>query len=155
VTSWEVYLVTSESPSAHVVIEVERLHSTWHRFEEAMHMATQMLGHNVRVRERFESDGAGDTVSNVPEVECIRCHRKAACAVMRDGTVYRPFAWTYTDGSLRGTCGDCVTKAVAERCVDVARAIHAADPAKPTSKVIDEAIAIALAPENESNGKPR
>lgn len=53
-TSWEVYIVMSASPHHHVVVEVERLHSTWDTFEDAMRMAGDMFGHNVRVRERAE-----------------------------------------------------------------------------------------------------
>lgn len=53
-TVWEVYTVTHESPSPIVVVQVERLHSTWDSLEDAMRQAGQMLGFTVRVRERFE-----------------------------------------------------------------------------------------------------
>jgi hypothetical protein len=55
-TLWEVYIVSTASPHAHVVVELERLHSTWETFDEAMRMAGEMLGLNVRLRERFEDD---------------------------------------------------------------------------------------------------
>lgn len=64
--------------------------------------------------------------------------------VMKDGTVYRPFAWSYTDGSLNGTCGDCQAKQTAERFLAAATAMHLADPSKPTSEIIDEVTAKVL-----------
>lgn len=41
-------------------------------------------------------------------VICAKCGRRAKCARMRDGTVYRPFAWDFPLGwSLVGTCRGC------------------------------------------------
>lgn len=41
-------------------------------------------------------------------VGCAKCGRRAKCARMRDGTVYRPSAWDFPPGwSLVGTCRDC------------------------------------------------
>jgi hypothetical protein len=43
------------------------------------------------------------------EVECSGCKRRVKCIRVSDGTVYRPFSWTFNDDSkpLVGLCGDC------------------------------------------------
>jgi hypothetical protein len=50
-----------------------------------------------------------DKQEEVPEVECSGCKRRVKCVRVSDGTVYRPFAWTFNDESkpLVGLCGDC------------------------------------------------
>ncbi len=49
--------------------------------------------------------------TNDLQVRCIRCSRTAFCVVMDDGTIYRPFAWEFSDkdAPLRGVCGICQT----------------------------------------------
>lgn len=48
----------------------------------------------------------------VPQVECAGCGRKVACIRVSDGTIYRPFAWVFSDEAqpLRGLCGGCKAK---------------------------------------------
>lgn len=47
-------------------------------------------------------------------VECAKCGRFARCAIMRDGTLYRPFAWTFPhEDPFLGICPDCQPSAVA------------------------------------------
>jgi hypothetical protein len=50
-----------------------------------------------------------DKQEEVPEVECSGCKRRVKCVRVSDGTVYRPFAWIFTDDSkpLVGLCGSC------------------------------------------------
>lgn len=50
-----------------------------------------------------------ETTNDTPEVQCSGCHRRVACMVMTDGTIYRPFAWTFLDEKkpLVGTCQNC------------------------------------------------
>ncbi len=54
-------------------------------------------------------------MSSIPNVKCLGCDRVAPCMRMKDGTVYKPFAWQYPNDSdpMRGVCGDCQTKAQA------------------------------------------
>lgn len=58
-------------------------------------------------------DGLGRTpeahIRPVPHVTCSGCGRQAACVRMLDGTVYRPFAWTFPDAQTPrvGLCGGC------------------------------------------------
>lgn len=56
----------------------------------------------------------------VPEVECFGCGRRAACLRMKDGTVYKPFAWKYPDVTepLGGICGDCQCRVEAAVLID-------------------------------------
>jgi hypothetical protein len=48
-------------------------------------------------------------VSDAPEVDCLGCSRRVRCALMKDGTLYRPFAWTFTEPKypLLGWCPQC------------------------------------------------
>jgi hypothetical protein len=59
-------------------------------------------------------------MSDVPEVTCLGCGRRAACMRMRDGTVYKPFAWKYpkADAPLSGVCGDCQCRAEAADVIE-------------------------------------
>lgn len=54
-------------------------------------------------------------MSDVPEVECMGCKRRARCVRVSDGTVYKPTAWSYPIEAtpLRGLCRDCQAKAEA------------------------------------------
>ena len=67
---------------------------------------TEELGHQTG----YDGDQSGELW--VPQVECSSCGRKVACARVSDGTIYRPFAWTYPDEAqpLRGLCGGCKAK---------------------------------------------
>jgi len=43
-----------------------------------------------------------------PTVECRSCRRRVECFTAKDGTVYRPFAWTFPySGVLVGLCRQC------------------------------------------------
>jgi hypothetical protein len=46
------------------------------------------------------------TSSGAPYVECLVCKREVPCVKLKDGTVYKPFAWTYPDEEqpLMGVC---------------------------------------------------
>jgi len=48
-------------------------------------------------------------VSDAPIVTCARCARACSCVRVKDGTVYRPLAWTFPDTAtpLVGLCGGC------------------------------------------------
>lgn len=48
-------------------------------------------------------------MSELPEVECIGCRRRARCVRVSDGTIYRPMAWVYPNNGtpLLGHCRDC------------------------------------------------
>ena len=48
-------------------------------------------------------------MSDTPVVTCARCGRACSCVRVKDGTVYRPFAWTFPDKTARllGLCGGC------------------------------------------------
>lgn len=45
----------------------------------------------------------------VHQVVCTCCHRKVRCIRVDDGTIYRPFRWTFPDEAkpLEGICFDC------------------------------------------------
>jgi hypothetical protein len=49
------------------------------------------------------------TAPEKPVVTCANCSRQVVCVKMDDGTVYRPFEWTFPDPSmpLVGYCRDC------------------------------------------------
>ena len=80
-------------------------------------------------------------MSDIPEVECIWCERKVRCIRVSDGTVYRPLAWTFNPEHhpLLGVCTDCQVKQQAAQFLELATAMHVADPTKPTEDIIDEA----------------
>jgi hypothetical protein len=60
-----------------------------------------------------------------PVATCLTCGRRCPCAVMSDGTIYRPFAWTFTDSSaLSGLCGGCAEALTCLSC-------GAVDPPRP------------------------
>lgn len=46
-----------------------------------------------------------------PIVTCAYCRRQAECIRAKDGTLYRPFAWTYPDAKLPmiGICQGCLS----------------------------------------------
>ena len=48
-------------------------------------------------------------MSDPPTVTCRCCARTCACLRVKDGTVYRPFAWTFPNAAtpLVGLCGGC------------------------------------------------
>lgn len=74
-----------------------------------------------------------------PEVECTGCGRKAPCAVMKDGTVYRPFTWAYPDRSqLRGVCSECQAKKAASAFLEKATAMHLADSSRSAKSIVEE-----------------
>lgn len=55
-------------------------------------------------------------MNDKPKPKCEGCGRTAACARMKDGTVYRPFAWVYehADEPLLGLCGECQARRQAD-----------------------------------------
>ena len=59
-------------------------------------------------------------MNDIPEVECIDCQRHVRCIRVKDGTIYRPMAWTYPDEAtpLRGVCHDCHLRAKAKAYMD-------------------------------------
>lgn len=42
-----------------------------------------------------------------PECECLGCGRKVRCIRVKDGTMYRPFAWFFPTPGVLGWCGEC------------------------------------------------
>ena len=46
---------------------------------------------------------------NEPVVICTGCGRQVECIRVKEGTLYRPFAWTFADAEwpLLGVCGGC------------------------------------------------
>lgn len=49
-----------------------------------------------------------DGFEPAPFVECVKCHTVVQCKVMQDLTVYKPFAWLFTETSpLVGLCPRC------------------------------------------------
>jgi hypothetical protein len=42
-------------------------------------------------------------------VTCVDCGRQIPCIRVKDGTLYRPLAWTFSDAHapFRGTCSKC------------------------------------------------
>jgi hypothetical protein len=46
------------------------------------------------------------TCHGAPYVECLVCARIVPCVKLVDGTVYKPFGWTYPDADrpLMGVC---------------------------------------------------
>lgn len=48
------------------------------------------------------------TPTPTPTVECRSCRRRVDCFTAKDGTVYRPFAWTFPfPETLVGLCRQC------------------------------------------------
>lgn len=57
------------------------------------------------------------TTSSDQSVTCTDCGRSVRCIRMRDGTEYKPFAWSYLDPAqpLRGVCPTCKSRRAAAR----------------------------------------